>query len=420
MARKKCKKNINGKDSERFGKIRMITDNRLITNVLMCFIFLNLFYVLSCSNEEKDGIPPFSDEINFELDEKTCTDFAVKMHSSIANGDSNFIKSYIDWKGIQQAISKDTIYWDENKLEIFKAWKENVSPGNDLMNELNNGSHLRFITYYHLDGEHFIILRNYIEPQTVNYVEIKIVAIGNSLAIADLYDFSQSMLLSEMGAEYCNYLSELPGSWLDQQSEMLIQSDEIRNQIQIGDFKNAYAMLNETNIHFQNTYLYRDLKEQILMNSGSEEIAMKHLFDKSQRISVNEKGRSLTMFYLNAYAGKNNDALIALANLESAVGDDGVIDFLRGNIYFEKNELNNAILHFNKALAYNSKVFSFHIAKIKTLIELSYYVEAVESLLVLDDFFDIESFDWDAEFIDYPDFMLSDEYGLWLQRLTKN
>lgn len=419
MMEKNCKENINGKDSERFGKIRITTYNYKLFSCLCVFMFFVLISFSSCNSEIKEAKVANEDASIFQLDEKVCTDFAVKMHTSLVNGDTNFINSYIDWSGIKDLIAEDSSYWDKVNTDIFNTWKSEISVGQDLIGELVSGSHLRFITYYQLDGEHFIMLRNYIEPQTVNYFEFKLVAIGKSIAIADVYDFGQSMLLSSMSKDYCDYYSGFNSEWKTVRTETEGKLMEINSKLAEGNLKEAYAKLKGMETTFQNTYMYLNVKETILLQSNVASVTQNYLYEKSQRIALNEKGRSLTMFYLNAYVGNNNDALIALANIEDAVGEDGVIDYLRGNLYFESGQMQKALEAFNAALAYNNEIFSFHVAKIKALIEQLAYVEAVESLLVMDDSFDIKNLSWEEEFKSYPEFLASESYADWKIRLNE-
>ena len=43
---------------------------------------------------------------------------------------------------------------------------------------------------------------------------------------------------------------------------------------------------------------------------------------------------------------------------------------------------------------------------------------AVESLLVMDDYFEMNEINWDKEFIAYPEFLMSDSYNKWVERIT--
>jgi hypothetical protein len=419
MMRKKHKKNISGKDSERFGKIRLISNKKLIYSVLNLICAAALFLFYSCESAyEVENIAQIKTE-EFVLNEKVCTDFAIKLHTSLANGDTSFINSYLDWKTISNSIAQDAAYWNDDKVEIFKAWKSKISIGQDLIGELVIGNHLRFITYYQLNGEHFIILRNYVEPQTVNYFEFRLISIGSAIAIADVYDFNKSMLLSEMGKEFCDYYSACKSDWKIIKGEIENKELEIEKSVANGDLKLAYSQLTEFETTYQKTFMWNNLKEFILLKSENKTIATNYLFEKSQMIDLDEKGRSLTLFYLNAYVGNYNDAIIAIANLESAVGEDGVLEYLKGNLYFELGEMDNALEAFNNSLAFDNEIFSFHIAKVKTLIEQTLYLEAVESLLVMDDSFVINDLAWDAEFMEHPAFLNSEEYQSWKQRLNE-
>jgi hypothetical protein len=66
------------------------------------------------------------------------------------------------------------------------------------------------------------------------------------------------------------------------------------------------------------------------------------------------------------------------------------------------------------------KIPNIHFAKVVCLIEMREFIQAVESLLVMEDYFDVKNTNWDKEFMAYPEFLISDEYFQWLERIEGN
>jgi len=414
MERKKCKKNINGKDSERFGKIRLISNRMLFVSLLMVVIYFVNFFFISCESAKVDPNVDNNLTSNIQMTEKMCTDFAIKMHSSLVNGDTNFINSYLDW----EQLTDSSLVNHQSFSGIYSHLKSNYSVGKDLCRDIEAGGHLRFVTYYQNKDSHFIVLRLFHEPQTVNYLEFELGTKGNSLIIKDIYDFNKSRLFSNWINNYIGYYQDCEMGWEFQVEKDEQMEKEVLELISIGDLSAAYTVLNSYNGEFQKTELYEDLEQLVILESYNIKVVVPGLKKKLGNISVAEKGRNLTMFYLNAYTVKYNDALINLIHLEKEVGEDGVLYYLQGNDYYEMGEWDKALNLFNQALTYESEILSFHLAKIKTLIEQGNFLSAVEALLVLDDFFTINELDWDAEFAQFPSFTASSEYQEWKKRLS--
>lgn len=415
MVRKKSKKNINGKDSERFVKIRLITVNNLLVSILMILIYFANSLFISCESAKVDPNLDNNLTSNIQMTEKLCTDFAIKMHSSLVTGDTNFINSYLDWEQLTD-FSLDSI---GSISEISNHLKINYSVGKDLCRDIEAGGHLRFVTYYQNKERHFIVLRLFHEPQTVNYLEFELGTKGNSLMIKDIYDFNKSRLFSSWISNYIMYYQDCEMGWEFQVEKDQQLEKEVLELISAGDLSSAYTVLKTYDSEFQKTELYEDLEQSVILESDNIKVVVPGLKKKLANISIGEKGRSLTMFYLNAYAEKYNDALINLINLEKEVGEDGVLYYLQGNLYYEMGQWDKALQLFNQALSYETEIFSFHLAKTKTLIEQTNFVAAVEALLVLDDFFTIHELDWDTEFAQFPSFAASSEYQEWKKRLSQ-
>ena len=413
MAVKNIKKNINGKGSEGFGNLRILSDKLLVDSVVKCFYFFTFITLFSCSGDDSSLKEVISPVEKIELNEKVCTDFAIKMHTSIMNGDSSFINNYIDWANILPPNLMDL----HGTNEMLAYLKMNYSVGTDLIQEVINGGHLKFVTYYSESDSHYIVLRMYEEPQTINYLEFKLNVIDNKLVIQDIYDYQKGRDFSEWLSMNVLFYGKYGKDWYTAAEAVKSKLDSVYAQIVSGELLLAYNDLKGIDGEFQKTLMFADFQEDLLLNSNDPKIIIPIYNKIVSRIPIPEKGRWLSLFYLNALNGKYQDALISLANLESNVGSDGSLDFFKGNMYFELNNYTEALNMFNNALAYDPEIYTFHFAKVLSQIELNQFDQAIESLLVMDDYFDVSNVKWEVEFEAYEDFLRSEQFKRWQERI---
>ncbi len=190
MMEKNHKKNIIGNDSETSVNIRLFSFKKLHASHLLLLKISIIFFVFSCKTSENEKMEDKIPVENFTLDQKKCTDFAYKLHQAIVNDEKNYINNYIVWEFTQKKIEEKMEHpFTQNEQEIFDYLINQVNIDNEFQQLNNDGGHLRFVTYYHLEEEHYIIFRSFIEPQTVNYIELKLEAQNQTIGITDFYDF---------------------------------------------------------------------------------------------------------------------------------------------------------------------------------------------------------------------------------------
>jgi tetratricopeptide (TPR) repeat protein len=165
------------------------------------------------------------------------------------------------------------------------------------------------------------------------------------------------------------------------------------------------------------TRKYRNLEEQILFASDEPEVHEQFISNKLAGLNPNSRDAYLTSFYKHGIFEEFDQALLSLDKLESSVGEDEVIHFLRGMTYFENQQYDLAVETLNLAISEDPNVFIYQWSKVVSLIEAGQFELAVETLLVMDDFFAMEGSNWDKEFIAYPEFLYSDAYEIWINRM---
>jgi len=124
----------------------------------------------------------------------------------------------------------------------------------------------------------------------------------------------------------------------------------------------------------------------------------------------------LRQYYLNLDLKSYGGVREAIDRLGNSIGDDPILTYLKAVTYFEEYNYSRALELYNQALIMEPAIPNIHFAKIVCLIEMKEFILAAESLLVMEDYFDVRNINWDKEFMAYPAFLISDEYVQWLER----
>ena len=125
----------------------------------------------------------------------------------------------------------------------------------------------------------------------------------------------------------------------------------------------------------------------------------------------------LRQYYLNLDAKRYGEVREAIDRLYTSIGEDPILIYLKAATYFEEYNYSRALELYNEALIMEPAIPNIHFAKVICLIEMKEFVQAAESLLVMEDYFDVKNINWNREFMAYPAFLISNEYAEWLQRI---
>lgn len=375
--------------------------------MVLCVVFFS-----SCS-EGKPNENEQDNQSSEPLNEEKCVNFAEKLHHSFADSSVSYMDAYLSWEIIENAVVKE----DPLRKEIFDTLVHQYNISQEFIQLTYSGADVRFITYYKEEDKHYLIFRVFEQPQNLNIYEFELQGDASEIAITDIYDFSTaSGIQSSMEAEV-DFWSLYKNEWVQHFQTFRNLEHSFNSLMMEGKLKEAFLLTKDYADEFQDLKRFRQLYGLICENANSPQLMIGYLDDEVGRIPLTEKGRWLPLFYLRSLEGNFGEALIALSNLEKEIGQDVFIDFLKGNIYFEMGDYEAAINWFNKALSQNNQVMIFYLGKVHSYINMKKYVEAVETLLVMDDSFDIDELDWSTEFAQYPDFVKSEEFKQFLNRL---
>jgi tetratricopeptide (TPR) repeat protein len=388
--------------------------------VILSFTILSLF---SCSEQKKEEKQAKKEVEKLELNEKTCVNFAKNLHQSFVTGDSNFIQQYIILDSLKSTVF--TKYNLENNPLNNIAWSlvsKKLGIGADFRDAIDNDGQIRFISYYKdsIDLSHHIILRSFFPPMGVNFYDFELSSHNNGLQIVDVYDYSTPGELSDILGEEMYFLSK---SKLSEDSIGIFHTYleehtlNIQNQIKNGNVRLAYKLFLQFPDILKQSRKYRNLEEQILFASDEPEVHEQFIASKLASLNPDSRDSYLTSFYKHGIFREFDLALTSIENLEKSVGEDEVLHFLRGMTYLENEQFDLAVETFNTAISEDPNIFIYQWSKVIALVEKGAYELAVETLLVMDDFFVMVRTNWDKEFIAYPEFLFSEAFEIWQNRM---
>ncbi len=278
------------------------------------------------------------------LDKNTVTAFAKQIVYSVNRGDAEFFNNAFDKEHIKTIISDNSLVFSSLDTDFGKEYFEYCFHQGDFAVEtVNNGGDFYFQQYYEKDGEHHIIFRTYqgygikIEDFTVNTV-------NNQLKIKDGFLYNLSTSFSNQ-VRYSVLLNVLQKTDAGGYTPILAEAGDL---MQAKKYSEAFTLL-ETNAENLKEYPYFT---QLYLQAAFMTKPMQFInFIDNQELDERAKLIHKLLYYTNGgylkeseetinklidftgddpiylflyaraneIAGKYNDALVCLENLENAL-----------------------------------------------------------------------------------------------------
>jgi len=384
---------------------------KLIVSKLGVFYFLIIFALFSCENEKvakNDALPT---SFKLEIDSINASEFAILFIQDIYNSDTISARNKIDIE-----FEGDTSCCFD-LLSIHEVFDEL-----DLFTQLNKqvvlGADLSLLKYSEETEQKRILLRLFSAPQEVEYYELILDVHNNNIVVVDYKSVYSNWKASEMLNELIDIScsNKLDLSNIERSFLYLDSMQGAFNNFNPDLAQSYYKSISPILI---NSRLVNRVKTLIGLHSD-EEVRISYLMNEIDESNVSNSRYWLFSFYLDVLQEENNQARIKLNRLKEIIGEDPILIYLEATTYFEEYNYNNALELYNDALVLDATIPNIHFAKVICLIEMKEYVQAVESLLVMEDYFEVININWDKEFMGYPDFLISDEYSRWLERVGAN
>jgi len=384
--------------------------NQYISKLYILF-FLIISFVFSCNNENKGKKDAVYVPGKLNIDSANASEFANSFILDIYNSDTVRARSKIQIKYNANASFVSNLLANEdvfNNFDLFSVLHQPILLGGELD-----------FQFYEVQNESNIIwLRLFTAPLEVNYFRITLAIMNNAIVISDFTSFNTPNSCNEMMTE-------------------LVDLMHAKNQLDDNDVTKGFRLMDSTIIAFSSLdpglaalyYSKMDiaLRETALMKSikynlnfhSSAEIRANTLMRKNYEIGKDgyPVWYWLKQYYLSLASESYPKVREAIEGLRKSVGEDPILIYLNAATYFEEYNYSTALELYNEALTMEPTIPNIHFAKVVCLIEMKEFIQAVESLLVMEDYFDVRNTNWDKEFMAYPAFLISDEYFQWLERV---
>ena len=384
--------------------------NQYISKLYILF-FLIISFVFSCNNENKGKKDAVYVPGKLNIDSANASEFANSFILDIYNSDTVRARSKIQIKYNANASFVSNLLANEdvfNNFDLFSVLHQPILLGGELD-----------FQFYEVQNESNIIwLRLFTAPLEVNYFRITLAIMNNAIVISDFTSFNTPNSCNEMMTE-------------------LVDLMHAKNQLDDNDVTKGFRLMDSTIIAFSSLdpglaalyYSKMDiaLRETALMKSikynlnfhSSAEIRANTLMRKNYEIGKDgyPVWYWLKQYYLSLASESYPKVREAIEGLRKSVGEDPILIYLNAATYFEEYNYSTALELYNEALTMEPTIPNIHFAKVVCLIEMKEFIQAAESLLVMEDYFDVKNTNWDKEFMAYPAFLISDEYFQWLERV---
>ena len=378
---------------------------------LYILFFLIISVIFSCNNENKGKKDTVYVPIKLNIDSANASEFANSFILDIYNSDTVRARSKIQIKYNSDSIFVSDLLANKdvfNNLDLFSVLHQPILLGGELD-----------VQFYEFQNECNIIwLRLFTAPFEVNYFRITLAIMDNAIVISDFTSFNTPNSCNEM-------MTELVGLVFTKQQ---LSDNDLKGGFRLMDSAIiAFSSLNpdlanlyysQVDIALRETEIMKSIKYTLDFHSSAENRS-NALMRKNDEI---EKDGDLVWHWLKQYYlsldsenyPKVREAIEVLSKL---VGEDPILIYLKAATYFEEYNYSTALEFYNEALTLEPTIPNIHFAKIVCLIEMKEFILAAESLLVMEDYFDVRNINWDKEFMAYPAFLISDEYVQWLERV---
>lgn len=378
---------------------------------LCILFFLIISVVFSCNNENKGKNDAIYVPSKLNIDSANASEFANSFILDIYNADTVSARSKIQIKYNSDAILVSDLLANKdvfNNFDLFSVLHQPILLGGELD-----------FQFYEVQNESNIIwLRLFTAPLEINYFRITLDVMDNAIAISDFTSFNTPNSCSKMMKELVDLVydkRQLSDNDL-KEGFRLMDSTIIAFYSLNPDLANLYY--SKVDIALRETEIMKSIKYTLDFHSSAENRS-NALMRKNYEI---EKDGGLVWYWLKQhYLSLDSESYPkvreAIEGLSKSVGEDPILIYLKAATYFEEYNYSTALELYNEALTIEPTIPNIHFAKVVCLIEMKEFTQAAESLLVMEDYFDVTNTNWDKEFMAYPLFLISDEYSQWLERV---
>ena len=278
-----------------------------------------------------------------KLSKEEAIDFAQKIQASMRKQSPNMFDSifYIPVFAKRVAAYGNLTFSGKLMGEVSTAILK-AKWGKEILRSIGKDGSFEFVRHYEKEKHHHAIFRLYCS-EGINYFDLELVRFKDQIKAADMYVFTLGQNISEALADVIDVFDKhekgKSGQLKYQYQNHLKEIKALVRERQFEEAKKYFDKLPES---FKKEKLF--MVVNITICSELDEDLYKAALVQLESKYPNEP--STQLFLIDSYIiDKDFDhALNAVDILDSAVRTDPLLNFLRGNIYAQKEDYSKAIL----------------------------------------------------------------------------
>ena len=289
---------------------------------------------------------------NFDVSTDEASRLAIQMDTSMNHGNPEILNHLVDFSFFASTL-QSKINIPPDSLFRVGLWNEIslFSLGSNTLPALKNGSY-RLLRNYAVNGQRHLLFRSFGEDG-VNYQDFLLVKIKDSIKAADVHSYADGESMSTMAKTIIEsrQLNTSRGS-IGEGDRYLMQFNKAMKDKNYAAARSAFHKLDlprQQDIHLQTTYL--------MASKRGDRKAFKKALEDYTDLFPGEITGYVLLSTVYTESKENGLCLDAVNKLDSLVGGDPFLNYLKGNLTLKMGDLGESKEFYLKAFDYDPLVW---------------------------------------------------------------
>lgn len=355
--------------------------------------------------------------------EQECTEFAKKIETGIAARDPKPLDEALDVKALIVRATEGVEADAKFRQGFITGASKHAGLGTTILNGLGDDGSYKFMRMHQADGKVRALFRM-LNEQGVNYHDFTVEKDANgAVRFSDVFIFlmgeplSQTMrrIYLQASAKQGGVLGKLLG-WENDFIKNADKFQQITQAMQTGQAEVAKKLYNELPESMQNDRMMLVHRTQWASKLGEVEYAA--AFEAIRKAFPNDPSMQFIGIDGLFIAKKYDEGLKSLDQLIQTLGPDAHLYMLKGNFYFVKEDLPNAVAWDRKAIELEPDLLAPYWALLTVLLQQKDFA-AIKDVLITIEKRELVELDNIEKNEGYAEFVKSPEYQKWLKERPK-
>lgn len=299
------------------------------------YVFIVALLILSCAPKEET------------VTKEEALQFAKKLEYSLQNGNERAYDSLFNVRVFSGKVAKETGSNLNNDYLKGVAQALTKSDLGKLIVSLikDNGSYT-YLRSYQKDGRQHILFR-FFQGEGLNYHDYELVKYKDGVRIADLFDYMTGQNFTKTVAQLITSVDDLSkeaGDMLADKS--LKEMVQIKNLVSVEKYEEAKKYYDRLPESFKKEKIFQTMNLQI--TSGLSDDAYSEALFKFEQSFANDPSAQLALVDAYFFKKEYAKAIGALDKLDSAIGGDPFINYIRALLISQTGDTKQTIKYLEK------------------------------------------------------------------------